>query len=62
MTERFEDICDNHNNTYLTYEDGEYTLTIGLNINHGISDIDFIGTLDEVLTLAENYDPYSLEE
>ena len=60
--ERFQDVCDNHNDVYLSYESDIYRLHIGLNINHGCEDAVFEGTLEEVLTNAENYDEYGEEQ
>jgi len=53
MQEKFQELCEEHGDCFLTYEDGMWEVYIGLNMNHGIYDEIFGGSdLDKVLTEA----------
>ena len=50
---------EEYSETYLTYNDGVWYLYIELNINHGISSIDFENSdLEKLIKEAKEYDPY----
>lgn len=58
----FEQLCDEHSDTYLTYDDNVWCVYIGLNQNHGIYDACFEGPILElVLKDALEWNEYEEE-
>lgn len=59
MLKEIQELMEEYSETYLTYNDGVWYLYIELNINHGISSIDFENSdLEKLIKEAKEYDPY----